>query len=72
MSFGAVFFSSLCVGTFGLGSWQAVRYFDKVDLVAAQRLLLLKACPNEDKQNEETVILDKRLVTRKELEGSFR
>lgn len=30
---GKVFFSSLCVFTFGLGSWQTMRYFDKVQMV---------------------------------------
>ena len=30
---GAIFFSSLCASTFGLGCWQAKRYFEKVELV---------------------------------------
>jgi surfeit locus 1 family protein len=30
---GGIFFSSLCVLTFGLGSWQTMRYFEKVDMV---------------------------------------
>ena len=30
---GKLFFSSLCVFTFGLGSWQTMRYFDKVEMV---------------------------------------
>lgn len=30
---GTVFFSSLCVSTFGLGSWQAKRYFEKIEQV---------------------------------------
>ena len=30
---GGIFFSSLCVLTFGLGSWQARRYFEKVGMV---------------------------------------
>lgn len=30
---GKAFFGSLCAGTFGLGVWQSIRYFEKVDLV---------------------------------------
>lgn len=30
---GKLFFSSLCVLTFGLGSWQTKRYFEKVEMV---------------------------------------
>ena len=30
---GGIFFSSLCLGTFGLGVWQTQRYFDKVEMV---------------------------------------
>jgi cytochrome oxidase assembly protein ShyY1 len=30
---GGIFFSSLCVLTLGLGSWQTMRYFEKVDMV---------------------------------------
>lgn len=30
---GKVFFSSLCLLTFGLGSWQTKRYYDKIDMV---------------------------------------
>jgi len=30
---GTVFFSSLCVSTFGLGCWQAQRYFEKIEQV---------------------------------------
>ena len=32
-SFGRAFFPSLCLLTFGLGSWQTMRYFEKVDMV---------------------------------------
>ena len=28
---GAAFFSSLCMSTFGLGCWQSVRYFEKIE-----------------------------------------
>mmetsp|Transcript_13083 Transcript_13083/g.27657 ORF Transcript_13083/g.27657 Transcript_13083/m.27657 type:complete len:512 (-) Transcript_13083:158-1693(-) len=30
---GSIFFPSLCLLTFGLGAWQTVRYFEKIDLV---------------------------------------
>jgi len=29
---GKIFFTSLCIGTFGLGSWQTKRYFEKVEM----------------------------------------
>lgn len=31
---GLAFFSSLCASTFGLGCWQAQRYFEKIEMVA--------------------------------------
>jgi surfeit locus 1 family protein len=34
---GIAFFSSLCATTFGLGSWQAQRYFEKIDLVQLRK-----------------------------------
>ena len=36
MSWKALFFGSLCSGTFGLGAWQLLRYQDKVELIALQ------------------------------------
>lgn len=37
---GALFFSSLCASTFGLGCWQAKRYFEKIDLVQERAVQL--------------------------------
>lgn len=37
---GQAFFGSLCVGTFGLGCWQAQRYFQKVEMVAERKTQL--------------------------------
>ena len=33
VSLGAIFFTSLCAATFGLGVWQTKRYFEKIELV---------------------------------------
>lgn len=38
---GAAFFSSLCATTFGLGCWQAQRYFEKIDQVQTRNEELL-------------------------------
>jgi surfeit locus 1 family protein len=37
---GKVFFSSLCVSTFGLGCWQTKRYFEKVEQVEERNMTL--------------------------------
>lgn len=34
---GTLFFSSLCAGTFGLGSWQSKRYFEKIEQVEQRK-----------------------------------
>ncbi len=34
---GRIFFSSLCLFTFGLGVWQTQRYFEKVDMVQTRK-----------------------------------
>jgi cytochrome oxidase assembly protein ShyY1 len=41
---GKIFFGGLCAGTFGLGVWQTVRYFEKQDMIQ-QRQLDLKRPP---------------------------
>ena len=33
---GPLFFGGLCAGTFGLGSWQSSRYFEKIEKIEAQ------------------------------------
>jgi surfeit locus 1 family protein len=33
---GIAFFSSLCATTFGLGCWQAQRYYEKIDMIEAR------------------------------------
>ncbi len=44
---GKIFFSSLCLITFGLGVWQTQRYFEKVDMVhKRQEDLALDPIPN--------------------------
>ena len=44
---GKIFFSSLCLLTFGLGVWQTQRYFEKVDMVhKRQEDLTLDPIPN--------------------------
>lgn len=42
---GAIFFSSLCASTFGLGCWQAKRYFEKIDLVEERAAQLAQDPP---------------------------
>ncbi|GAX23350.1 surfeit locus 1 family protein [Fistulifera solaris] len=40
---GQVFFGGLCVGTFGLGTWQTQRYFEKIRLMEERQSDLQKA-----------------------------
>lgn len=39
---GQVFFGGLCVGTFGLGTWQTKRYFEKIQLIQERQNALQK------------------------------
>lgn len=55
---GKIFFSSLCASTFGLGCWQAQRYFEKIEQVKQR----------EEELSQDPVELDKHAVcTREEM-----
>lgn len=66
---GALFFSSLCASTFGLGCWQAKRYFEKIDLVQ-ERAVQLAQDPIPLIQNAKCTLEEKRFVLQSLAKGS--
>jgi len=67
---GTIFFSSLCVGTFGLGCWQTKRYFEKIEQVE-QRKHDLKMDPIPYNYNNNTVTSTSPSFRRYKMKGTF-
>mmetsp|Transcript_19607 Transcript_19607/g.29779 ORF Transcript_19607/g.29779 Transcript_19607/m.29779 type:complete len:265 (-) Transcript_19607:635-1429(-) len=59
---GKLFFSGLTAGTFGLGSWQSQRYFEKIEQMKEREIDLLR----------EPIVYDPASATTKDDKASFR
>jgi surfeit locus 1 family protein len=68
---GKIFFSSLCVFTFGLGSWQTMRYFDKVEMVQ-KREEDLKLDPFSSFDDWRSNTLDTTIATKTEFKSALK
>jgi len=70
---GTIFFSSLCIGTFGLGCWQTKRYFEKIEQVEQRKHdLQLDPIPYNNKDCNENNNNINPSFRRYRMKGTFR